>query len=713
MPSSPSRALLLAGAVTGAISAGISPVYGQSPDGTDAPVPLDAEEIVITATRSERALDDISRSVSVVDQFDIKRLNAPSALDILRELPGISAAPDGGLGGQLVIRGFSTQGFRAPLFLDGDRVRGRNTLEFNLFNPDEIERIEVVRGPASSLYGTDSFGGVINIITKRATADPEGPWRLTDSALFLDYATTNSRHGGRVQLGAVGQGFDVLVGGNFQRAYDYGSPLGEIPNSGFEAPSFDGKLGYTFAPGHRIEIQGRWSDIYRERAGGQFAAPGALNPPGVPQRRQTDRALKEVYTRLAYSGESLFNGMLRDVEATVYRRDLDTTVNVVPDARNPSTFVDVFVVGPTVWGGHYNGVIPLTDELSATIGGDWYFEERAGGFRSVRGGPRTPRAPDSEQLAGGGFLLLEWQPHERVKFDGSVRVDRVRTSIDTGFILDDQTRELFAEAGDRINTPVTGSAGVIVDVTSWASLFGNFSTAFRAPSVTELTAVGTGVNPVFRLPNPGVEPEKALNVEGGLRLRQPRWEVDLVGFINNLDNLIDRNAPATFEGMDAVQIQNIGEAKLSGIEANLSVAPTLDWLFRSNVTWTRGTDELTGDPLPQIMPLAGRLSGRWQPAQAGYYAEAAIEWAVERDRVDPAQERPRDGYAILNLYAGAELQQLAPQAPDVTIRLSLENVLNDAYRLPTTPEEIGFPISPTNPLVQPGRNLIVGLEYRF
>ncbi len=672
----------------------------------------DIEQIVVTATRSPRSIDDLTRSASVVTGFDIERLQAPTVLEILRELPGISIAPDGGLGGQVVIRGFSTQGFRAPLFLDGDRVRGRNTLEYNLFNPDQIERVEVVRGPASSLYGTDSFGGIINIITKRASGDPNGPFRFTDNEISLNYATVNDRHGGRLQLGAVGRGFDLLIGGNFQRAYDYDTPQGKIVNSGYEAPSFDGVLGYTFAPGHRVEINGRWSDIYRERGGGQFGAPGASNPPGSLQRRQTDRELKEIYTRIAYSGESLFGGLLTDVDATVYRRDLDTTVNVVPNT-NGTAFVDVFVVGPTVWGGHYNGSIGLPNDLVATLGADWYFEDRAGSLRSVRGGPRTQTAPDSEQLAIGGFMLLEWQATSRLKLDGSVRVDRIRTSLDTSFITDPQTRDLFEDAGDRKNTPVTGSVGALVDVTPWASLFANFSTAFRAPSVTELTAVGTGVATTFRVPNPTIEPERARNYEAGLRLRTDLVDVDLVGFVNDLENLINRNAPTTFNGEPAVQIQNIGKATLSGIESRIAVMPSPDWLLRVNFTHTRGTDDLTGQPLPQIMPLNGFAGLRYQPLDQGYYLEAAVDWATAKDRVFAGSERPREGYYAVNLYAGVELDEVLPNGPDASINLSLTNLTNESYSLPTTPENINFGISPSNPLIQPGRNFQIGVSYRF
>lgn len=671
------------------------------------------EEITVTATRSARTLDEVSRSVSIVTEEQIDTRQATDVLRILRELPGVSAASNGGLGGQLVVRGFSTQGFRAPLFVDGDRFRGRNTIEYTLFNPDQIERIEVVRGPASSLYGTDSLGGVINVVTKRSRGDVSGPFRLTDSRVSVEHATVNDLFGGRLQVGGVGNGFDVLLGMNYREAADYESPVGEIPNSGFEAPSFDLRTGFSFTPGHRIELVGRYADVERERAGGQFAAPGAANGPGVPQRKMTDRSNREKYLRLGYFGDSLFEGAVRDVEATSYWRDLETHVHVIPNARNPATFVDVFVVGPRIYGGHLKGVSDLTDNLSLTAGGDWFFEDRAGSERSVKGGPRVQTAPDTDQLSLGAYLLGEWQPRGPLHLNASIRFDHVRTRLDSAFIQDSATRDAFKQAGDTTNNPVTGSFGAVWDVTEKAILFGNIGTSFRAPSVTELSAVGTGVNPVLRLPNPDVKPERGINYEAGLRLRFDKWEADFTTFFNDLENLIDRDVPTTFGDTPAVQMQNIGEAEVSGIEMQVGWLPTKDWRILANATYTRGTDTVTDTPLAQIMPWNGVASARWEPTGEAFYLESSLEWATDQDRINPAQERPSSGYAVVNLSGGIQLDRWLPGFRETTMRLSVENVFDTKYRLPTTPENINFPVSPSNSLIEQGRNFILTVSTEF
>jgi len=683
-----------------------------SPPSQAQPSGQDPELITVTATRSARNLSEVSRAVSVVTSDQIAARQGGDVLRILRELPGVSAASNGGLAGQLVLRGFSTQGFRAPLFVDGDRFRGRNTIEYTLFNPNQIERIEVVRGPASSLYGTDSLGGVINIITKRAEGDISGPFQFDDNAVQLEYGSVNDLSGGRVQMGGTGAGFDVLMGINYRQADDYESPAGNINNSGFEAPGIDLRAGYTFDSGDRLELIGRYADVERERAGGQFAAPGSTNAPGSLQREMTDRSNKEQYLRLGFFADSAPGTVLSDFEATFYWRDLETHVNVVPNNNNPTTFVDVFVVGPTIYGGHLKGVRAVNERFSLTLGGDWYYEDRPGSERSVRGGPRAQRDPDTDQLSIGVYALGEWQASATLRLNGSLRFDHLRTGIDTSFITDPETLNLFSAAGDLANTPITGSLGAILDLSEQLQLVGSVSTSFRAPSVTELSAVGNGVNPVLRLPNTEVDPEKGVNYEAGLRYRNIDFQFDLIGFYNELEDLINRDAPTTFNGEPAVQMRNIGEATVRGVELLAAWNPMTNLQLVANATYTHGTDDITDTPLSQIMPWNGTFSANWQAAD-GLFLEGVLEWATEQDRIDPAMERSNDSYAIVNLSGGFELNRLFNSVNRAVLRLSVENLFDEEYRLPTTPENINLPVSPSNPLLQPGRNFLLGLSMRF
>ncbi|MEO5703287.1 MAG: TonB-dependent receptor plug domain-containing protein, partial [Gammaproteobacteria bacterium] len=255
-------------------------------------------KIIITGTPFERDPDLISKAVTVITREEIAARNARTTLDLLEQVPGVSLSRAGGIEGQVTMRGFNSNDARTLLLIDGDRFRGRTGLEYTLLDPNQIERIEVIRGPASSLYGPDALAGVINIITRRATGDIEGPFRLTSRLRALEYSSVNSLYGGRVELEGLGNKMDLLLGVNSRTADDYASPQGKVPNSDFETLSTDLRLGYTPIPGHRFELTTKYAQVEAGRAGGISGAPGA------PFVRRREDPLQEQFIKLSYAGNN-------------------------------------------------------------------------------------------------------------------------------------------------------------------------------------------------------------------------------------------------------------------------------------------------------------------------------------------------------------------------------------------------------------------------
>ena len=130
-----------------------------------------------------KSLSQVTQNVSVVDRQQLELTNAATLLDALGQVPGVEISRTGGLGGQIYLRGFSTNNWRVPFFVDGDRLQGRNTLQLAYYEPDDIEQIDVIRGPASLLYGSDAMGGVINVIMRKPAADPNGPFRFVGGGI--------------------------------------------------------------------------------------------------------------------------------------------------------------------------------------------------------------------------------------------------------------------------------------------------------------------------------------------------------------------------------------------------------------------------------------------------------------------------------------------------------------------------------------------------
>src|SRR3954452_10157281 len=133
-------------------------------DETPPPAPV-KEEITVTGTRFERPIDLTPQSISVLPSEEIHERPMWNVQSLLEDVPGVSFSRTGAVDGQVVIRGFSSGDSRQVLFIDGDRFRGRVSLEYSFLDPNEIDRLEIIRGPAAALYGADAMNGVVNAIT--------------------------------------------------------------------------------------------------------------------------------------------------------------------------------------------------------------------------------------------------------------------------------------------------------------------------------------------------------------------------------------------------------------------------------------------------------------------------------------------------------------------------------------------------------------------
>jgi len=211
------------------------------------------DEIVVTATRTPRAVKDLSATVSVITEEEIDAQNANSAPDLLMTLPGVFVEKTGSFGrSDIDIRGVGDRGRKVMILVDGRPVKMglfgctiTHSLPLN-----NVERIEVVRGPASVLYGSDALGGVINILTKKA----EGGF-LSD--LRLAYGSHNTRQG-RVRHGGKIDRFDYFLTG------DYRDSDGHLENSAYEGKDLTGRLGYQLTDWLNVALSGKYFDGYKE-----------------------------------------------------------------------------------------------------------------------------------------------------------------------------------------------------------------------------------------------------------------------------------------------------------------------------------------------------------------------------------------------------------------------------------------------------------------
>jgi len=214
---------------------------------TDSTGAYSLDEIVVSAARVERAVKDLSATVSVVTREDIEVSNARSCTDILGSLPGVFINKTGDFGrADADIRGLGDRGRSVMVLTDGRPVKmGLYGCTITHSLPlNNVERVEVVRGPASVLYGSDAMGGVINIITRRAESGYQGD--LTSS-----YGSHNTRHLRLRHGGAPGRVNYYLTG-------DWRESDGHLPNSAYRGSDGTLRLGYQLADGLEASFSAKY-----------------------------------------------------------------------------------------------------------------------------------------------------------------------------------------------------------------------------------------------------------------------------------------------------------------------------------------------------------------------------------------------------------------------------------------------------------------------
>ncbi len=211
------------------------------------------EEIVVTATRTEKTIKDLSATVSVIAREDIEASNANSCTDLLNTLPGLFVQKTGSFGrADVDIRGIGGGGTAIMVLVDGRPVKmGLFGCTITHSLPlDNVERIEVIRGPLSVLYGSDALGGVINIITRQVK-------RGFETDLTTSYGTYNTqqyrfRHGGN--LGKF----------NYYLTVDKRGSSGHLPNSAYDGKDFTTHIGYDFTGNLEATLTTKYFEGYKE-----------------------------------------------------------------------------------------------------------------------------------------------------------------------------------------------------------------------------------------------------------------------------------------------------------------------------------------------------------------------------------------------------------------------------------------------------------------
>ncbi|MGH7713189.1 MAG: TonB-dependent receptor plug domain-containing protein, partial [Gemmatimonadaceae bacterium] len=611
-----SRELAMPGILSHATVAGATLVItfastaaAQTPDTARKPVPLGA--VTITATRSARSTFDTPQPISVLDASLFREKLPHGAVDLLRDLAGVDVSGVGPNQRRPEIRGLGGQ--RILLLQDGLRLNNaRRQQDFGelpaLAGISSVDRVEVVRGPSSVLYGTDAIGGVVNLISR------DVPGRSTDGQIRGEI---NFRYGSagdaQTPSGTVAArfgrfGFSSTA--SYRDAGDYRAPKGRFGNVNLDESvivndsrvrdrEYRVALGYDFSP--TSEVFTRAEFYSAEHAGFGFVDPAILGP-----NEPTIQILypDQDYWRytLGYR-TALATPFANRAELTTYaqRNERHLRINVFvpvsPTANvnsNSLNFTDLKTVG-----GRLELAKTIGSRLLLTYGAD-VFRDKSEGTDSSRtvvtgfGPPsarstNAPTIPNATFRSTGAFAQLELHPMERLTT-----------------VLGTRWQDVVAETRPtpRITRPLvrshdqTGvwSANMLYRVFSDLNAVASVGRGFRSPNLVERFFEGTvPEGGGFQKANISLGAETSINVDLGLRHRRGAWYSEGFVFRNEIDNAI--NAVATGDSVNrqpAFQSRNVGRLRLEGVEVSSGArfVSALD----ASVSFTRLKGRNVSDP---------------------------------------------------------------------------------------------------------------------
>lgn len=555
------------------------------------------EPVVVTATKIETPQAELGAAVTVITEEELRVYNFGTVGDALRQVTGVEVQQSGGFGKltQIRIRGARTQ--QVQVLIDGVRVKSPTSGEFDFSDLalEQIERIEIVRGPQSTLHGADAIGGVVHIITKRG----KGPFSAFASTEVGNYDTLRERAGfsGNYKL------FDYALSGSWFESN------GQFKNDDFEQRAVTSRVGLALPLGGHVGLSLRYN------------------------RTATDLPVDFVIPSSPF--------FVRDPN---FRQQSETTNLSVQWDQKPLEWFEVHARFGQVWSqlGSQDPFTPddvaagnfdFTDQRSqinirrregevvaAFHAGKWYTLTLGGEHRTESGRNTSVgfSAPGQREVffveidTASGFVQHELRLFDRLVLSG-------------GWRLDDNA---------AFGSVTTHRAGVALPVKETGTkLRATWGEGFRAPTINDLFFPGFA--------NPGLKPERSESWEAGVdqRFWRQRVRLGVTYFESKFRDLIQFQStsvgcpPASTLGCSV----NIGRAWTQGVELTGAVDVLDNLFFTANYTYVDTQDLVARRELRRVPHHVYNFGLTWNPLRAlSLFVQANVVSSQFDEVFDPA-----------------------------------------------------------------------------
>ncbi len=634
----PRKVAKAAQAETGDVAGAAPPAANSEGEGgagaadTDTVVDEGAATASVSATGTNTAIDQVASSVSVVTAAEIAAKQQRTGTDVLRSIPGVQVVQGGGPGSRtaLFIRG--TESDHSKVYIDGidvsDPASGGRTFDFGQLTTFDVDRVEVLRGPQSGLYGADALGGVVVVYTKKG----EGPPQWTGLVEGGSFGTFNQAAG----VSGGEHGFNYAFNVSHYRA----SAIPVTPknillpgtrafDNDYENWTASTKLGYDISPALTLNGVVRYTQSDLDFTGDAFDLGTFTSRPENFQRHQSN---EQLFTR----GELVWaepGSALRSFFGVNYS---DTAVDIV----NPFLAADSTTSDGDRLKFDWRTIATFGPNTTVTAGADHQNE------RLATNGARA------EEANTGAYVQLQAEPVRNLFVAANLRRDE---------------NESFGGVTTWRIAP-----SYLIDATG-TTLKASYGTAFKAPSLVDRFVDF----PSFAFfANRNLQPEESTGFDAGFeqQVLDGKLRFGATYFHNDITNLIEFvSDPVTFSST----VVNIGQARTSGVEVFTTVDLTANLRVRADYTFTDAVNEVTGEQLARRPRHKFGASLGWTPIDP-LLVTLSVLYTGESGDFDRVAFAPSTlpSYTVVNVAADYKLNETA------TLFGRIDNLFDEQYQVP-------------------------------
>ena len=653
------------------------------------------ENVTVTGVSKATSLRGTPIPVSIFKKQDLYRSSATNIIEALTRKSGVAALTTGPAIAKPFIRGL---GYNRVITLnDGMRQEGQQWGDEHGIEIDEysVQRAEVLRGPASLMYGSDAIGGVLNIQTYIPVPD-----NTISANLSGIYNGNNQMFGTHGDVAGNIKGFTFSAYGSTKNAGDYQNKFdGKVLDSRFKEANFGGTVGVNGNWGYTHLILSNFDQHLGVVEGDRDSLGRFLLYTGTPEEHaatSSELDSKKLvipnqrirHFKLALDNSiAMGNGKLSMLLG--YQHNRRQEFGDVDAPKTPESFFDLQTY-------NYN----VADHFPENKG--WKTAIGVSGMRQQNENLAAEALiPAYKIFDAGAYLFLQKNIADKLVFSGGMRLDN--RHLNTEKLVDDNGKTRF-EALNKNFANFSASEGISYVPTEKLTFKANLSRAFRAPSVAELTANGEheGTNR-YEIGQDNLKSETSLQGDLAMEYNSSHFSFSLTPYINHISNYIFLQKLQAASGSDSmIVIDNGGLAEafkynqqtatLAGLECSFDLHPhPLDWLhFENTFTYVQGRflNAVDGSKnLPLIAParLLSELRAEWArpsklPAFQNLYFKVEMDASAKQDHPFTGYntETATAGYALLNAGIGSDLR--VNKKKICSFHLSLNNILDKAYQ---------------------------------